>query len=197
MAHKTKHLVCVLLLSFILGPVVVLAIGNRPSKSLSATLETQVGLNLNEETANTLFDFSTGMEASNMNTVVPQHIVLDYSSRPCAKEANAILEAMSQEKHSIFTLTVEGYGSLANWTQLAEVISRAQRIDALHWHSNAIIPSVLLSALEQHQSHCRIYYTIPFSNWDPFDDSVPPAQPVGQEASHKMRAAERASIVNS
>ena len=58
-------------------------------------------------------------------------------------------------------------------------------------------PSRILTALELKQPSSRLHYTASFINWDPYDENVPFAQPVGQEPNHQTRAKARESIIGS
>ena len=129
------------------------------------------------------------------------HVVLDYSDRELAAEARGILWAIKERpnelglRHRIHQLTVDGWGSLANFSDIAHVLRLLERLDELHWKNNDPVPQLILSAIQKSHPVCKIFYNMVFSNWDTYDRTVSPIQTPGDEPNRNVRSKARSLII--
>ena len=152
---------------------------------------------------------TTTPSLSSPNILIPipdlgsfHHINLDFSDEETAASSNALLEYLNDpgsnsSRYTVHEASVTGYPSLGNWNLLSLVFDQLTELETVHWDSEQPIPASVLHALEAKNPSCRLRYTLSFSNWDPYDEDVPWAQPVGQENNHEARARRRESIIGS
>lgn len=129
-------------------------------------------------------------------------VILDFNNLVGVERSNVYLRYMDSDcgrsaQEAVQTLTIQGYSSLTNWTLVESALSKAQYIHEIHWHHHGPIPTRLIKSLERNHPTCRLYYELRFPSSDPFDSSVPFAQPVGKEGEHDIRCTERESVLNS
>jgi hypothetical protein len=130
------------------------------------------------------------------------HLTLDYSEPDLADEATGVLWAIEhlEELHlrdRVHGVTVEGWGSLTNFTRLSLGLRDITRLEELHWSNNDPIPPLVLSAVEESHPGCKIFYNMVFSNWDRYDRTVSPIQAVGEEPHRDIRSKTRRLILGS
>ena len=128
------------------------------------------------------------------------HLSLDYLNRDSAQNNELVLSNIQSTPELFVTLsviTVKGYSSLCNQTQLDDVLQRLPPpLNEFHFEMNTPIPSSTLKALEQNHPSVRLYYTMPFSYWDRYDENVPSIQGAGEEPNRRNRMRQRRNILN-
>ena len=130
------------------------------------------------------------------------HVILDYSTHEGAVEAEGTIWAIIrldelQLRQRIHEVTVDGWGSLTNFTTLASSLGSIDRLDELHWLNNDPIPAAVINVLEDTHVSCKVFYDVKFSNWDRYDRTVSPIQSIGDEPHREVRAQTRNLIVGS
>lgn len=144
---------------------------------------------LDEDPAN--FMLSTGSH----------HLKLDYSQPVDAETAKGFLWAIEcledlGLRDRVQQITVNGYGSLTNFTSMALGIQHITQLDELHWLHNNPMPRNVLSAVQDFHPGCKIYYTMKFWNWDPYRKDFEHVQ-TGDEPQLESPSEARRLILNS
>ena len=130
------------------------------------------------------------------------HLTLDYDSPETAAEAEGVLWAIEyleelQLRQRIHRISVDGWGTLTNFTTLASGLSRIVRLEVLRWCNNDPIPEQILSALNDFQPSCKLMYDMKFSNWDPYQEDYVPIQLSGEEPHRDVRTQTRNLVLGS
>ncbi|KAH8594107.1 hypothetical protein B0O99DRAFT_673250 [Bisporella sp. PMI_857] len=155
------------------------------------------------------FMFFTSAAASILSTVVKpsamRHLKLDYSKPEAANQTNDLArnltEKASEESSDVLKntniLTIDGYGSITNWTAVSSILDNIRRLDEFHWNHNDAPPKNVLVALEGAHPDCKLFYELIFSNWDPWLKDARPIQIIDEEPDKETRALAREELVGS
>jgi hypothetical protein len=99
-----------------------------------------------------------------------QHISLSYwNAWTCSRTDHflRILNDTETSKESKWIIDARGERWFqGNMTLLADVIRSLPAIAEVHWNTQRLIPAIILESLQQSHPDCRLYYTIPFTNFD-------------------------------
>lgn len=190
-------------------PLLAFAVMSRPEATSSSSTQTS-SIHPSNATqtlrrSRLTLNQSEALQNDPSNAFLPQdatHRVLDYSTPEGAAEAEGTLWAIFrldelQLRQRIHEATVDGWGSLTNFTALASGLGLIDRLDELHWLNNDPIPAAVLNVLENTHPSCKLFYDMEFSNWDRYDRTVSPTQLVGDEPHRDVRAKTRNLILGS
>jgi hypothetical protein len=145
-------------------------------------------------------DTANSIEVSQYDPDTISHIKIDYTEEQTAAKSNTLLRYLADSaapRNAVREVSVTGYPSLGNWTLLAEVFERILDLEKVYWDADKAISKGILDSLEKNSPSCRLYYTLSYSNYDPYDERSSPIRPVGQEPDQESRSDAREAIMKS